>query len=229
MHLLIEGYDSGVPARDAELLYCLAQNTQNPMISCVHLFITEDSVSSQLTFKSDRLNVIRRSQRPTVYELFEYANKELAGKVCIIANSDIVFDSTLDSVDEYLDSETVLALSRWEHAEEAAAKSFRSKPEIHPMLNAASQDCWIFSSPIRISDNMDFRLGMPGADNRLARLLLEQNYVVSNPADSIVALHMHQSDHRTYSAGDTVPGPYACLEEAAVPGKVPRPILLDNF
>jgi hypothetical protein len=58
-----------------------------------------------------------------------------------------------------------------------------------------------------------FTMGILGCDNRLAYLLSEAGYRLSNPGRSIRAIHLHRSEVRRYRQGrqNLVPGPYKRL------------------
>jgi hypothetical protein len=57
---------------------------------------------------------------------------------------------------------------------------------------------------------MNFHLGKPGCDNKIAKLMSE-TYDIRNPGLQIVSCHFHMSGYRTYNNNDRIPGPYLCL------------------
>jgi hypothetical protein len=121
----------------------------------------------------------------------------------IIANSDIAFDETAELFHR-IPVDEAWCLSRWERAPDGAWS-----------LNARrdSQDVWVLRGQPRADLDAPFRMGQPGADNRLVHLLREAGYTVRNPSPSIRCLHYHASPARNYRQGNTkinvVPPPYA--------------------
>jgi len=53
-----------------------------------------------------------------------------------------------------------------------------------------SQDIWCFRGNISI-DNCNFNLGLPGCDNRIARIISDHDYEIFNPSKSIKCWHLH--------------------------------------
>ena len=203
MNLLIEYFRSVDYQRHSEYLTCIHENLENEYIEKVYVFISDDS---KLNFKSEKIKIIQRDERPTYKDLFEFCNKNLKDQICIIANADIILDDTLSHVKSANLDNVFVALTRWE--------VFCENREwcIAPFNNSSSQDVWMFKSPIVTSDEMEFTLGKPGCDNKIAKLMADNNYEVRNPANQIVASHFHLSGFRTYDwNGDRIPGPYLCL------------------
>lgn len=63
-------------------------------------------------------------------------------------------------------------------------------------LRTDSQDAWIFRSPIEspsLIQESNFYLGLPRCDNRLAYLLLANNYTVKNVPWDIHAIEIQRS------------------------------------
>jgi hypothetical protein len=71
-----------------------------------------------------------------------------------------------------------------------------------------SQDSWIFKTPIKVDERLNFLMGKPGCDNRIVQVLHENGYNVKNPSMQIISKHLHISNHRTYNPTDMVLGPY---------------------
>ena len=72
------------------------------------------------------------------------------------------------------------------------------------------QDAWVFHSNVfeKISniELLQFELGRPRCDTRIAKILTEENLVVSNPAFEIRSLHLQRTSARKYTNNDQVPG-----------------------
>jgi hypothetical protein len=202
MNLLIEYFRSPDYQRHSEYLTCIHENLENENIKKIYVFISDDS---KLNFKSDKIEVIQREKRPTYNDLFEFCNQNLKGEICIIANADIILDDTISVVKDTDLDKVFLALTRWE--------VFCENGEwcIAPFDNASSQDVWVFKSPIVTSKEFEFTLGIPGCDNKIAKLMAEQGYKLKNPGKQIVSAHYHLSGFRNYSNNDRIHGPYLCL------------------
>lgn len=203
MNLLIEYFRSPDYQRHSEYLTCIHENLENVYIDKIYIFISDDA---KLNFESDRIEIVQREQRPTYKDLFEFCNTNLKDEICIIANADIILDDTLSYVKDANLDNVFVALTRWE--------VFCENREwcIAPFNNSSSQDVWMFKSPITTNDEMEFTLGKPGCDNKIAKIMADIDYEVRNPANQIVASHFHLSGHRTYDwKDDRVPGPYLCL------------------
>lgn len=122
----------------------------------------------------------------------------MPGKINIIANSDIVFDGTIEHV-VLLPENRAYALSRYE----PDGKLF-NRPD--------SQDVWIFHASVKtLLESLDVNLGTPGVDNRLAFELINAGYMLSNPSKSVRTWHIHATNIREYSQYDVNPPPYAIV------------------
>jgi len=56
-------------------------------------------------------------------------------------------------------------------------------------------------------EGANFTQGVPGCDNKIAYLLQEAGYVVTNPSTTIKTYHLHLSGIRHYNAKYRVPRP----------------------
>jgi hypothetical protein len=153
--------------------------------------------------------VLVGGDRPTYAYLFSLCDPD---RVNIIANSDIYFStkSATQIVEFYKDPanhRTCMALSRWEvqdHAQRESATLWDHRD---------SQDAWVFWGKPDVPC-ADFTLGIPGCDNRIAKVILDAGYTVINPSRTIKSYHLHVSGHRTYGTGrggtkrDKIPPPY---------------------
>ncbi len=201
MNLLIEYFRSDDYQRHSEYITCIHENLENEHIEKIYVFVSDDS---KLNFKSDKIEIIQKEDRPTYKDLFDFCNTNLKNQICIISNADIIFDDTITNLKEVNLLEVFIALTRWE--------VFCENGEwcIAPFNNSSSQDVWAFQTPIKVTDEMDFHLGKPRCDNKIAKLISE-NYEIRNPGLQIITSHFHMSGYRTYSGNEGMPGPYLCL------------------
>lgn len=141
-------------------------------------------------------NVIEITERLTFRQMFDLTAK-YSDCINIIANSDIYFDETILNA-RWIKSNDCWALSRWDYTD-GRAILFNRKD---------SQDVWIFNGLVD-GQFGDYFLGTPGCDNRLAWDLKTHGYNVTNPSMSIHAIHLHETNYRTYTKETTaVPRPY---------------------
>lgn len=219
MNLLIEYFKSSDYQRYSEYLACIHENLENEHIKHIYVFISDES---KLNFESPKLTVIQRKARPTYKNLFEFCNDNLKGQICIIANADIILDDSISILKDANLKNIFVALTRWE--------VFCEDGEwcIAPFNNSSSQDVWAFKTPIKVTEDMDFLLGRPGCDNKIAKMMAEY-YEVRNPGLQIVTSHFHMSGYRTYNNKDRIPGPYLCLVPNDDISKPTEYIEIDGF
>ena len=203
MILLIEYFISKNENRNKEYNLCIEENLKNSIITNIIMFISDEIDYNNV---NDKIKIERIDKRPTFLDLFNYCNNNYPNEICIVSNTDIIFNNTLLNINEININNTLLALTRWDLYIE------NNMWKVKFFDNCASQDCWIFKSPIKIDDRIDFLLGKPGCDNRVAQIYLENGYLVKNPSLQITTNHMHISNYRTYTYDDVIPGPYLLLQ-----------------
>ena len=191
--LLTAYYPDPDAARRAEFVDCLARNASNEPINEIHVFL-EDGTPPDID--DEKIRLVEHGRRATYADLFAYANAQLSGRRVAIANADIYFDGGLARLDAVDLPDTLLCVSRWDVEQDGSAHLFE---------HGESQDAWVFDTPIR-QFPCDFRLGVPGCDNRLAWEAAAAGLAVHNPARSLRALHLHLSLVRRYSAHERISG-----------------------
>jgi hypothetical protein len=140
--------------------------------------------------------VFSLTERLTYKQLFELTN-EYPDCINVIANSDIYFDETILYA-RFMGENDCYALSRWDYKENGLAVLLDRKD---------SQDAWIFNGAAKVN-NCDFFLGIPGCDNRIAHEISVSGYNVLNPSKTIHAIHLHNSQVRTYDGSQIISPPY---------------------
>lgn len=133
-------------------------------------------------------NAIEIKERLTFSELFKLT-KDYPDDINIIANSDIFFNETI-LLSRFIQPNCCYALSRWDYKPSNMCILFNRKD---------SQDVWIFNGAVNLEIG-NYTAGVPGCDNKLAWELKQSGYLVSNPAKSIHAIHLHNTEFRTYNA-----------------------------
>tara|TARA_E500000305_G_scaffold44278_1_gene34298 strand:+ start:4486 stop:5187 length:702 start_codon:yes stop_codon:yes gene_type:complete len=201
LNLIIEYFQSKNHIRNGEYLYCLHENIGIDEINNIYIFVEE---GSDLNFDSPKIKKIVTKERPTYQDLFEYCNEHMKDEICIVANADIIFDDTLRYFESLNMEKQFYGLSRWE-----ISTNDGKNWEIEPYDNAASQDVWIFKTPVLTSDDMNYTMGKPGCDNKIFYHMRELGYTCRNPGKKVITIHFHISNFRTYDwKSDRVPGPY---------------------
>jgi hypothetical protein len=209
MNLIIEYFKSTNENRDKEYKACINENIKVSFIEKIFVFISDESV---LDIESDKIEIIKLEERPSFKYLFEWCNENLSEQICIVANTDIYFDITLEHLKNTDLSNTFIALTRWDLflQENQWFVQFYNKPWNQNGITTGmlSQDSWLFKTPIKIDERSNFLMGKPGCDNRIVQIYHENNYNVKNPSVQIVSKHLHISNYRTYNNTDMVFGPY---------------------
>ena len=203
-NLLINFFSSKDKARNKEYEFCLEKNIENPRISKIFIFSESEDNLPNPDIISDKLEVLVINHRPTFQTLIDYANKNLMGEVCVLANSDIIFDETISSANRTDLKENFISLSRWDIKKDGSLEYYDLTHNTGaPFHNSGwSQDAWIFESPCPIK-NADFFLGVIGQDSRINQLAFDAGMNVINPSQVIITKHYHISDYRQDSiSGD---------------------------
>tara|TARA_B110000967_G_scaffold209074_1_gene263626 strand:- start:1106 stop:1915 length:810 start_codon:yes stop_codon:yes gene_type:complete len=171
------------------------------------------------SYKHNSIRYVLTNDRQTFKSMFEQANRHYPNSIVVVANNDIYFDSTLRLLDEFDMTNKFLALLRYDvQADGSPSKIFKYTSEEKArgygtdVARSDSQDSWLFKTPIMIPASSDFNFGVPGCDNRIAYLLHNVGYTVSNPALDIKSHHMHLSGIRNYTRRDVVKHPYLYIE-----------------
>lgn len=132
-------------------------------------------------------NIYELTGRPTFKDFFNIINSvTLPTDINIIINSDIYLPEGFNVNPEANDC---FALSRWDVQPDGSAIHYN---------NSGSQDTWIFRGAIKMVEGANFFLGVPGCDNKIAYLLQQAGYRVTNPSLSIKTYHLHLSGIRYY-------------------------------
>ena len=170
MILLTQQYDGDTPERQKELDQCARENL------CGGLF--------------EEYRPIRTDgdERRTYGEFFRLCADEYADEVCVLANSDILFDTTAKLIYTMADEGRIIALTRWE----LGAGSPRLLGRFHDeRFYSGTQDTWAFigGDLVGIGDNVP--MGFVGCDQALLGECVLADIVIGNPALSIQTWHVH--------------------------------------
>ncbi len=209
MILLIEYFTSTNSNRDFEYKTCIRENLNCGSLEKIIVFISDET--SELGFESEKVEIIKLKERPTFKFLFEWANQNYLNQICIIGNTDIIFDNSLEILNETDLENQFLALTRWDLFTENNqwyVRFFNHPWRGEITMGMLSQDSWVFKTPIKVDDRSNFLMGKPGCDNRIVQIYHELGYNVKNPSAKIITKHLHSSNYRTYNQSDMILGPY---------------------
>lgn len=192
--------------RQKEIDFCLQKNVENKYIDEIHLILENDY---DLNFINNINNITIRKiitgKRINFKDVFTYSNDCLNGAKCILANSDIYIDDSIEILKNInFDCDKLfISLNRYE-------KNCDTNP---PLLNGLemndaeykgcqgylepfqesiwSQDTWIWKSPITdLTNDFNFNLGVVGCDNYINYLMYKLNYKVLNCSKIICCNHV---------------------------------------
>lgn len=206
MKLIIEYYTPKNEHRNNEYLFCIEKNIESKLFEEIHVFVEEGSELPKNLTENLKVHL---DERKTFQDLFDFCNTNFPNEICIISNTDIIFDETINYINSNNIDGRFLCLTRWDVLPDGNMRFFENQSGI----SYFSQDSWIFKTPIPI-DNADFFMGKPGCDNKLAYIADQAKMDVRNPSKGIITKHIHTSNYRTYTPGstDTVPGPWMGIE-----------------
>jgi hypothetical protein len=184
------------PVRQKELELCMKMNIQNGAIDKIFV-LCEGDPKSFAYLSHPKITAIE-SPRPTYQTFFEFANSvSTEDDIVVIANTDIFFDKSL-LLCEKMKSNECFALSRYHYHKDGKIKLHNER---------FSQDTWIFKGKIKPINFCAFYMGIRGCDNRIAYEIRIADYIITNPALSIISVHYHISESRNYG-DEAIPKPY---------------------
>jgi hypothetical protein len=194
-------YDVKDPKRLEENQKTIFLNVKNKYIKKIIIFYEGyNERTTKFNLNHEKIEVINTKIHQTYKILFEYANNFLKDKIVIIANTDILFDNTINLVNRLdFNSKYLCALTRWDKENEFSDKYFLLQQEGKNV--SWSFDSYIFKSPINFdSDSIDIKVGVAGCDTLLIKRLCYDNlFIVTNPCLDIITYHIDNYDRkRTY-------------------------------
>lgn len=185
-------YQCGDEGRQKEIDLCLSQNADNQHIDKL-IVVIDDGCA--VPFTAANMEVLHVNKRMTYKYWIELTQQYCSFGISILCNSDIYFDSSVAKLSEVLkEPKSFLALSRWE--------LLKGETEKHPNPHW-SQDTWAMNVGEKFSDSfmhlLDFPMGVPRCDNKVAYLFAVQGWTVHNPVDFVKSIHAHETQVRTYN------------------------------
>lgn len=196
VHLFINFFESSSTERHAENLLCLERNVALASIDVIHCVVDDMSHFQPLQERwGDKVVWHEHSGRPLFKDFFALF---LEDTINVLANTDIEFTPSLELVKSF----------PWTNRVMFAVTRADEEMLVNP---TASQDAWMcLGRPVLQPNFANFYLGKAGCDNALAWQFQASGYTVLNPCQSLVLIHHHQSNVRTYTRNpaDVVPPPY---------------------
>jgi hypothetical protein len=214
MILFTTYYKSQNEERQKEINLCLLKNVENKYIEKIILLNNKIFV---LPIQSEKIEqVVINKNRDYILKFCDavhYMNTNYVGKICILANSDIYFDETLEKI-------TDNAIYENKNDNEPTKNVFFALNKYNLLDNNLifdernnSQDSWIFKSPLDVDYKyINYTLGTMGCDGNFAYRVNLNKYLVSNPSLDIITTHVHQSNFRTYKIDNFIKGIYLSLD-----------------
>ncbi|WP_133468408.1 exostosin domain-containing protein [Paraglaciecola marina] len=184
-------YQCGDRDRQKEIDLCLGKNAENDLID--NLFVIIDD-GCECPLETENIRVIKINFRLTYKKWLEMTAEYCKSGITMLCNSDIYFDSSLNCINKVLTSpQSFIALSRWELLDNTTS--------MHPNPHW-SQDTWAMKVGEKISSEfmhqLDFPMGVPRCDNKIAYLFAVQGWKIFNPVNFLKSIHAHETQMRTY-------------------------------
>jgi hypothetical protein len=184
-------YKAKNDARQKELDECLLRNISCKSISKVVLIIDDDHTPFA---KNQKLEIVRTRSRPTYRQWLDLTRSFAPDAVSLLANSDISFDSSIESVSAiFTSANRFVAISRYEK------NGLETAPHSNPHW---SQDVWALCGTAPpapdLLDSLDIPLGVPRCDNKIAYLFAIHGWEIFNPIRFIKCTHHHETLERGY-------------------------------
>lgn len=211
MNLLSQWWTPECPRRRSEIDECRAANESSGLFQdAVYL----DSPGSSKTYR----------------EMFSECADRWPGELCIVANTDIIFDETIRLIEPHVDASTLMALTRWD-----SPISPRMIGHILPVLKtttsrqiehfddfcffAGSGDSWAFIASDVMRDAPEIPLGTQACDQVIAAWAsIGLGMRIINPCLSVRTWHRHATFDRPPAGNTVAQGWYAYPQATTLDG-----------
>lgn len=211
IYLFMQFYISPNKERYEEVKFCLQKNLNNPYIEKIYLLnekiYTEEELGVE---KNDKIIQIDIGERLTYKKAFEFM-KTLEESYCVLANSDIFLDDSIQNVKVgILDTKpSMQALLRYEYKKGKELKELKTFD--YPRIRQDSQDTWIINNKFVDMINLnsiDFHLGIGGCDNAIIHRIKICGFEIYNEPFLIKTYHVHQNSYRSWENKQRISPPY---------------------
>jgi len=203
IHLITQYFRDSSEERQKELDFALERNIACKHIDIIHLLQENDTSLPDKYKNSEKIKVTVIGHRWKFIDAFKYCNSVLADQICVVSNSDIFFDHSLNYLHRIGLRGKFFALTRVDLTSEG---TYRFNEWTAPIC----QDTWIFQPPLdpKLVERSDFYFGWRGCDNHVAWLFREFDYHIVNPCLKIITRHVHATEKRNQGDGDKVVGEF---------------------
>jgi hypothetical protein len=192
--------------RGIEPLVALQQNLLNPFIEKVILFNhhPKNHLTGHFFINSEKIEMVQLTTRFSIGHAMTYCNTKFPGKIVLIGNMDIYFDTTLSNLLDMKDRE-FYTLSRQRTLEgDNIMINLRKQETIFNNMcieYMSAHDVFGGVTPFPamvIRESNDARLGDRGIDNLLNYLFWRSGWILRNPCSSVLVHHLHsrRSTHK---------------------------------
>jgi hypothetical protein len=178
-----------------------------------HIFVETDEAENWIRTNAPKAVIYRTTTTPVFQNFFDAGENSY---INIVANADILFNETIFRTQCALLDKVVLCLGKWDVIE---------KDVIIPYTYVGSQDVWIWKGILVVPRVFNFKMGIPGCDNRIAAELNAAGYKIANVMADIVAIHKHATEIRS-SPKEAVSPPYAAVVPTFLTVSIPRSVNL---
>ena len=193
-NIILQSYNETIPARRAELEYCILANLENPYVKYIHDFGINsglpDTISKHPKYIRVDTSISLNGKWLSYSRAFNYSNDNYGkyGHYWGIINCDIFLDQDSKWLLSrgWLNREIILAQSRHEFL--ALDKTPAMDTQFSKTLHANTQDAWFYMAPIKVVD-CDFELGILGCDNAIADRFIRSGYNVINKPQTWKIMH----------------------------------------
>jgi hypothetical protein len=178
---------------------------------------------------SDVVYVDAQGSSKTYRELFGECVDRWPGELCVVANTDIIFDDTISLIEPHVDDRTFVALTRWDSPVSPrmighvlhVPRTTESQGKQHFddfCFFSGSQDSWAFLATEAMRDAPDLPLGMQACDQAIVSWAASRSFRVINPCLSVKTWHRHGTFSRPPSGGAVITGMYAYPQATTIAG-----------
>ncbi len=226
--LITSYYETGNKKRQDELKKCLYMNCMNQFIDKIILLNDKQYDLSFVSFdeKIEQRIILENKEKMKYSTVIKFIDEHCKDCICIISNSDIYFDESLEMLDSDMLDNTLFALLRYDEDNKGNREIFRR----HGIPRNDSQDAWILKSPISKNidySKIDFHFGTLGCDNIFAFFMHSFGYQIKNPSYDIISIHVHNSQIRTYNVDDRIHGKYLLVSPCHLKDATPPIEIMD--
>ncbi len=211
-YLIISLYNDKRIDRTLELLFCLAKNLLNKNIHEIHILFEGDKGDQSLMIDillylqnniENKIIIEYKNSRHEFNYIFDYSVKNIPDKTIIVANSDIVFDDSLEIINERIDEDIFVVCTRqeyinnqWDNKKYIINKTKRRIPrqEYIYSIDIGSQDVWIYKSNTNIKYvhlKLEYYIGEMNSDSYINNILFKSKYKTYSLGCHIKCYHVH--------------------------------------